>query len=349
MEKLRVGIIGTGGISHMHIDGYRQLKNVDIVSGCDIDSEKLDDVCKKYAIPEQYTDHRDLLEKSDVDVVSICTSHDAHAEIAINALKAGKHVLLEKPMAITSEQARQILDASKESGKVLMIGFVRRFGDDADLIMDLKNQGLFGDIYYVKASYLRRYGFPGGWFGNKAKSGGGPLIDLGVHCIDLCRYLMGNPKPLTVSGSVSYKLGKPDLKDAGEISSTRKADIFNVEDMATLYIKYDNGAVFYLDTSFCLNIKSPSGRIEIFGDKAGAKIEPDVELYTTMSGRMVDILPAKKAQFDFREGFRREIKHFVECVTLGIPCKSPGEDGLMVTKIIEAGYKSAETGREICF
>lgn len=352
MEKLKVGIIGTGGISAMHIDGYQQCSNVEIVSGCDIDAEKLDAVCKRNNIPEQYTDHRELLAKSDVDAVSICTSHESHAEIAINAMKAGKHVLCEKPMAINSALAQQMYDVSKETGKLLMLGFVRRFGDDAELILDCKEQGMFGEFYYVKASYLRRYGFPGGWFGNKARSGGGPLIDLGVHCIDLCRYLMGNPKPVTVSGTTSYKMGKPELKDhyvADVSNEKRKSDIFDVEDLATLYVKYDNGAVFYLDTSFCLNVKSPTGKIELFGDKAGTKIDPEVEFYTTMANRMVDITPVKKAQFDFRECFQREIKHFVDCVTLGIPCRNPAEDGLMVTKIIEAGYKSAETGREIIF
>ncbi len=352
MNKLRVGIIGTGGISAMHIDGYRQCDNVEIISGCDIDALKLDAVCKKNGIPEQYLDHRELLEKSDVDAVSICTSHESHAEIAINAMKAGKHVLSEKPMAISSKQAQEMLDTSKETGKLLMLGFVRRFGDDAELILECKDQGMFGDIYYAKASYLRRYGFPGGWFGNKAKSGGGPLIDLGVHSIDLCRYLMGNPNPVTVSGTTSYKMGKPVLKDqyVADVSNEKRTDdIFDVEDLATLYVKFDNGAVFYLDTSFCLNVKSPTGKIELFGDKAGTKIDPEVEFYSVLAGRMVDITPVKKAMFDFRDCFRRELKHFVDCITLGIPCRNPAEDGLMVTKIIEAGYKSAETGKEIVF
>lgn len=352
MEKLRVGVIGTGGISVHHIDGYLQCPNVELVSFCDINSERLEMMCNKYNITESYTDHKEMLEKSDIDAVSICTSNDAHAEIAINAMKAGKDVLCEKPMALNSEQAQKMLDVSKETGRLLMLGFVRRFGNDAELIMDLKEQGMFGDLYYAKASYLRRFGFPGGWFGNKEKSGGGPLIDLGVHTIDLCCYLMGNPNPVSVSGSISKAIGKPELKEkfVGDVSNSKmKDDIFNVEDLATLYVKFDNGAVLYLDTSFIANIKAPTGKVELFGVKAGAKIDPEVEIYSSIAGKMVDIQPAKRAAFEFKECFRKEVKHFVDCVTKGIPCRNPAEAGVKVTKIIDAGYKSAELGKEIVF
>ena len=165
-----------------------------------------------------------LAELPEIDAVSVCTWNAAHAECTIAALNAGKHVLCEKPMAMNAAEAQAMLDAAKRNDRLLMIGFVRRFGNDCAIAKDLIEHDRMGDIYYAKATYLRRNGCPGGWFGDKARSGGGPLIDLGVHVIDLTRYLMGKPKPVSVYGATFHKLGdRRSIKsERGYVSATQE-------------------------------------------------------------------------------------------------------------------------------
>ena len=255
---IKVGVIGTGGISGVHLGGYSRNPNVEIYALCDINEKNLAKRAEEYKVSRTFTDYREMLALKELDAVSVCTWNSAHAECAIAALRAGKHVLCEKPMALNTAQAQEMEKAAKENGKLLMIGFVRRFGNDCAVLKDFIDSGSFGEIYYAKAQYLRRKGCPGGWFGDKSRSGGGPLIDLGVHVIDLCRYLMGGPQPVSVYGATFNKLGdRRHIKDARGYSSTvvSKDDIFDVEDMATALIRFDNGAVLSVEASFSLNIE----------------------------------------------------------------------------------------------
>lgn len=180
-----------------------------------------------------YEDYKELLANPDVDAVSICVWNNQHAEISIAALNAGKHVLCEKPPAITVEQAEAMKQASIDNQKLLMIGFVRRFGSDVETAKDFIDMGVIGKIYYAKTACLRRRGNPGGWFSDKSRSGGGPLIDLGVHMIDLARYLMGKPNPVTVSGSTFNSIGMDEgVKGYNWYKSADFSPETNVEDMA---------------------------------------------------------------------------------------------------------------------
>ena len=175
MEKIRVGIIGTGGISNAHMGGYKAMADtVEVVAACDIDEAKLKRYAERYNIPHIYTDYNEMMAKEDLDCVSVTTWNAAHKGATIAALRGGANVLCEKPMAMNAAEAEEMLAVSKETGKLLQIGFVRRFGGDADTIRKLTKAGTMGDIYYAKATYLRRNGCPGGWFGDKAYSGGGP-------------------------------------------------------------------------------------------------------------------------------------------------------------------------------
>lgn len=245
MGKLKIGIIGVGNISGMHIQAYQQNPNVELYAFCDINETQLKKRAEEFGVSRTFTNKEDMLALPELDAVSVCTWNSAHAECTIAALEAGKHVLCEKPMATNAEDARRMKEAAEKSGKLLMIGFVRRFGNDCAVLQDFLNTGFFGDLYYAKATYLRRNGCPGGWFGEKARSGGGPLIDLGVHVIDLVRYLMGNPKPVSVYGATYQKLfDRRDLKDKKEYVATSKTDhdIYDVEDLASAMIRFDNGA-----------------------------------------------------------------------------------------------------------
>ena len=207
MNKIKIGIIGTGGISNMHAAGYLEDERCEVYAACDINENRVKEFAQKYNVQNVYTDHQEMLKLEELDAVSVCTWNNSHAAISINALRAGKNVLCEKPMAMNADEAKEMEKVAKETGKLLMIGFVRRFGNDAKILKDFIDDGFFGDIYYTKASYLRRNGSPGGWFGDIKRSGGGPLIDLGVHVIDLVRYLCGKPKAITVTGVTFNKLG----------------------------------------------------------------------------------------------------------------------------------------------
>jgi len=258
-KKIKVGVIGVGSIAEMHIAGYKADPRVELAAFCDINEERLKEKGERHGVTRLYTDVKDMVAKEELDAVSVCTWNAAHAPCTIAALEAGLHVLCEKPMAMNVAEAEAMRDAAKRSGKLLMIGFVRRFGNDCAVVQDFINEGYFGDLYYAKATYLRRNGCPGGWFGDKSRSGGGPLIDLGVHVIDLVRYLMGNPKPVSVYGATFQKLGdRPGIKkgDAYQSSTTEEKPVFDVEDMASVMIRFDNGAVLSISSAFAVGYQN---------------------------------------------------------------------------------------------
>ena len=208
MSKLKIAIVGTGSISHSHIRAYLQNPDVELYAFCDINEERVKMMGEKYGVKRLYTDEAAMLrELPEIDAVSVCTWNSQHAPCTIMALNAGKHVLCEKPMATCAADAVKMKEAAEKNGKLLMVGFVRRYGNDAKILKDYIDGGYFGEIYYGKATYLRRNGSPGGWFGDKSRSGGGPLIDLGVHVIDLTRYLMGNPAPVAKGPAAIKSLG----------------------------------------------------------------------------------------------------------------------------------------------
>ena len=241
-------------------------------------------------------------------------------------------------------------EAADKAGKLLMIGFVRRYGNDTQIFMDFKNSDYFGEIYWAKAQYIRRNGNPGGWFGEKAKSGGGPLIDLGVHVIDLTRYMLGNPKPVSVYGATFQKLfDRRNLKTPkGYVSSSHTDhDICDVEDAATAMIRYDNGAVVQVEVSFSLNVEKESGVIELYGTKGGAKIDPELKLISEANGYMTDTTLKAHTAMNMGVIFRNEINHYVDCIMNGTPCKSPAEDGITLMEILDAIFESARTGHEV--
>lgn len=348
-KKLKIGIIGTGNISHLHIAGYLHNKNTELYALCDINEERLKKAGEKYGISRLYTDKDEMLKSlPELDAVSVCTWNSAHAECSIAALRAGKHVLCEKPMAMNAQQALDMERAAAESGKLLMIGFVRRFGNDCRVIQDFIDGGTVGDIYYAKATYLRRCGCPGGWFGDKARSGGGPLIDLGVHVIDLCRYLAGNRRPLSVFGASFSGLDRSQVKTVKSYTASdlAKRDVYNVEDAICAMIRFE-GFVLSVEASFALNIKKDVGKIELFGTKGGVSVDPEVEVYNVTNGYLTDISIGYPTALDFNGLFDNEIAHFADCLLGRCECRSPAHDGVEIMRIIDGIYESAKTGHEV--
>jgi len=347
---LKVGVIGVGSISEMHIRPYLQNENVELVALCDINEERLAKKGELYGVSQLYNNYQDLLHNPDIDAISICTWNNTHAEIAIAGLEAGKHVLVEKPLSMTVKEALAIEEAVKKSGKVAQVGFVRRHGDNTKILKKFIDDGDLGEIYYAKASYLRRLGNPGGWFSDKSKSGGGPLIDLGVHVIDIMWYLMGKPRPVSVSGNAYYKLG--NRSHIEHLSFYKAADydatLNDVEDLTNALIRFENGASMFVDVSFTLQAKEDETSVKIFGDKGGAEIEPALSLVTEKNNTILNSTPqVDNLGFDFEKSFANEINHFVECCLEGRETIAPIEDGVEVMKMLNAVYESAKTKQEI--
>ncbi len=349
---VNIAVIGVGNIADTHLAAYNSNPDVRVVALCDINPDRLAYMGEKWKVAKLYTDMNEMFKDvPEIDAVSVCTWNAAHASCTIAALKAGKHVLCEKPMAMNAAEAEEMANAAKESGKLLMIGFVRRHGNDCKIVREFIGSDYFGELYYAKATYLRRNGNPGGWFGDKSLSGGGPLIDLGVHVIDLVRFLLGNPKPVSVYGATFQKLfdrkhikAEKDYRSAG----AGDEDVCNVEDLASALIRFDNGAVLSVEAAFSLNLKKNEGKIELFGTKGGAKMDPRLELYGEMNGYMTDMtLSSVETALSFDGLFENEIKHYIDCIEGRATCIAPAEDGVTLMKILDAVYKSAESGHEV--
>ncbi|MDL2288492.1 Gfo/Idh/MocA family oxidoreductase [Oscillospiraceae bacterium OttesenSCG-928-F05] len=351
-SKVKIGIVGTGTISNEHIAAYKKNPDVELYAFCDVNADRLNQMGKTYGVSRLFTDLDAMLALPELDAVSICVWNSEHAPCAIKALKAGKHVLCEKPMARTVAEAEEMLRVSKEMNKLLMIGFVRRFGEDCNVIKSFIDSDKLGDIYYAKVRCLRRKGNPGGWFGEKARSGGGPLIDLGVHLIDFVKYVTGKPEPVSVYGATFNKLGaRGNTKDPLDYiaASATDHDICDVEDMATALIRFDNGLVLSVEASYSLNVKE-GGRqsIEIFGSKGGLRLAPNLEYFSEMNGYMTNTELFSPVAFTMESIFTNEINHFVDCIKGRAECLNPPEDGVSLMRILCSVYESAASGHEVC-
>ena len=350
MSKVKLALIGAGNIANAHLEAYRNVPDVEIYAACDINPVRLNKTCDRFGIERRYTDVDTMLsELPELDAADVCVWNCNHAECSIKALNAGLHVLCEKPMAYSAKEAEAMKEAADRNGKLLMIGFVLRFSDGARIAMDFIDKGYLGDIYYAKAQYVRRHGNPGGWFADKSRSGGGPIIDLGVHVIDLTRYLMGNPKPVSVYAVASDRLGDRKYIKTGPgwvPEDAKEDDVCTVEDFATALIRYDNGACTFLETSYDINGEDIAKR-QLFGTKGGMDLSNGVKLYTTVNDYMADIDVKTANLKGGQDMFTAEMAHFIDCVKNGAPCRAKAEDGIAVMKILDAIYETARTGHEV--
>ncbi|MCA0757136.1 Gfo/Idh/MocA family oxidoreductase [Paenibacillus sp. N4] len=350
MKPVQVAVIGAGSISSCHLDSYRNNPNANIYAVCDLNGERAAKAAEAYGAAHIYTDYRELLADPGVEAVSICTWNNTHAEISIAALEAGKHVLVEKPLCRTVEEALKVQEAVEKSGKLLQVGFVRRYDANAQLLRAMADRGEFGGIYFAKASTLRRLGNPGGWFSDIERSGGGPLIDIGVHVIDLCWYMMGRPKPVTVSANTYRKLG--NRSNVRNLSFYKAADYDaehnTVEDMANALVRFENGASLLVDVSFTLHAKSDETAVKLYGEKGGFEIDPETVIVTEQNDTILNVFPQTDHKgFHFAGAFQNEIDHFVDCIRQGKQPISPVEDGVEIMKILAGIYESAAKGAEV--
>ncbi|KRE49290.1 Gfo/Idh/MocA family protein [Paenibacillus sp. Soil522] len=350
MKPVKIAVIGTGSISSFHLDSYKKNPNANLYAVCDLNEERARAAAEKYGAEKVYTDYRELLADPVIEAVSICTWNNTHAEISIAALEAGKHVLVEKPLCRTVEDALLIQEAVAKSGKLLQVGFVRRYDTNAQLLRAMADRGEFGEIYFAKASTLRRLGNPGGWFSDIERSGGGPLIDIGVHVIDLCWYMMGRPKPVSVSANTYRKLGnRSNIKNLSYYQAADyDASKNTVEDLANALIRFENGASLLVDVSFTLHAKSNESAVKLYGEKGGFEIDPETVIVTEKNDTILNVYPQTDNKgFDFAGAFQNEIGHFIDCVSNGRQPISPVEDGVEIMKILAGIYESAAKGAEV--
>jgi len=350
MAAVNIGVIGAGSISGAHLQAYAGNPQAKLVAVCDLNSDRARQAAEKYGCAKVYADYRELLRDPDIDAVSICTWNNTHAEISIAALQAGKHVLVEKPLCRTVEEALRVQEAVRASGRILQVGFVRRYDPNAQIVKTFADNGEFGTFYYGKASTIRRLGNPGGWFADIERSGGGPLIDIGVHVIDLVWYLMGRPKPVTVSGNTYRRLG--NRANIRNLSFYKAADYDagrnTVEDLANALIRFDNGASLSVEVSYTLHAKEDRTTVELYGDKGGAVIEPELAIVTEKHDTILNAFPQTDHRgFQFDAAFGREIAHFLDCIANGTEPISPVEDGVTMMKMLCGIYESAAKGEEI--
>ncbi len=351
MSKLKIALIGNGGICRAcHIDNYYEDERVEVVAFCDIIEERAVALRDKY-YPNAavYTDYKELLKDKSIDAVDICTPNYLHSIIAVDAFKAGKHVLCEKPDAVDVTEVLKMKNAAEEAGKVLMVIRNNRFVTASQYAKKYIEDGKMGEIYCGRCGWQRRRGIPGkgGWFTTKEQSGGGPLIDLGVHMIDLAVWLMGNPTPVAVSANTYTKFADSDTSDSvnSKFGDANAEGTFDVEDLAMGMIRFDNGAVLQIEFSWASNIKEENRFVELRGTKSGLKwYGNEVEFYTEEDGQLLDITPKGNMETN---GHKGNIRNFIDVITQGAEPVFKPFQGVDMIKILCAIYESAKQGKEI--
>ncbi len=350
-KPLGIGIIGTGSITQRrHLPAYLKMQAeglVRVVALCDIDPAALQAASAQAPDARTVTDYADLLAMPDVNAVGICTPNYLHFQPVLDSFAAGKHVLCEKPLALNAVEGEAMVAAGHAAGKQLQVGLNTRFGAGPQAVKRFVDDGKLGDIYYARAHALRRRGIPGwGTFTQKDKQGGGPLIDIGVHILDLTLWLMGYPKPVSVSGQTYVKFGNRD----GVLGLMGQWDpkTFTVEDFAAGFVRFDSGATLSLESSFAANIAANEYHTSILGTEGGAYLEPlndaAARVFREESGTLTDTTPVFLPAVVTHEA---ELRAFVQALRDDTPVPVPGEQGLRVTRILDALYLSAETGREV--
>ncbi|MBR5453649.1 MAG: Gfo/Idh/MocA family oxidoreductase [Clostridia bacterium] len=355
-KKLKFGIIGCGGILEWaHLPGYIKMDNVEIVAFCDIIPERAEAMAKKYAekkgldtVPATYVNYKDVLDIPGLDAIDICTPNYLHSIVAVEALDRGLNVFCEKPDAVSVSEAERMKAAAEKSGKTLMVMRNNRYRPTMSYIKERIDSGKMGKIYAGRCGWQRRRGGPphGSWFSNKAQSGGGPLIDLGVHMIDLAMWLMGNPTPVSVTGCTYQKFGNA----ANTEPLPEGENIFDVEDLAMAFIRFDNGACLQVEVSWASNVVNEDVFLELRGTEEGAAVgnmtSNMVEIFGQDGSYVTDLKPIIWDELATPQ-HEANIRHFADVLLNGTEPMFVPEQGLNMVKILEAIYKSAETGREV--
>ena len=351
MSKIKVAVIGCGNIANAaHIPSYIKNDGVEIKYFCDIIPERAEKCVEKYGCGKAVVDYHDFLNDPELDAVSVCTHNDLHSVIAIDFLKAGKHVLCEKPAARILSEALEMQKVAHETGKVLNIGVCNRFNTYVMKIRELIESGELGEVYHVYASFRKHRSIPGigGDFTIKAKSGGGTLIDWGVHFLDLILYCCGDPKPLTASGEAFCKLGK-DIKnyvftgmwaqDSADMNGT-----YDVDDSVVGIVRTD-GPVVSFNGAWAQNVGEDEMYIDFMGDKAGIRLNycSDFRIWSVKNGMLTETQVSAQTT----DMYENEINDFIRCIKTGDRNQQYIDYAVETSKIMQAIYDSSDKHCEI--
>ena len=347
---IKVGVIGCGTIANAaHIPSYMKNADVEIKYFCDIIPERAQAAVEKYGCGIAVTNYHDVINDPEIDAISVCTPNRMHPMITIDALRAGKNVLCEKPAARTYAEVEQMVQAQRETGKILVIGVVNRFNDSVRKIKQYIDEGRLGTVHHVYVSFRQHRSIPGlgGAFTTKEIAGGGVLIDWGVHYLDIVMYCCGDPKAVTVSGETFSKLGR-DIKGytyRKMWAGPPKLDgVFDVEESVTGLVRTE-GPVITLNGAWAQNIDEDEQFVDFMGDKGGIRLTYGGEftLYTTEHGALVKYVPEVKT----RNMFETEINSFVRCIRTGEKLPSHIDTAVLTSRIMQAIYDSAATHRVV--
>ncbi|MFC4619752.1 Gfo/Idh/MocA family protein [Camelliibacillus cellulosilyticus] len=350
---IKIGIIGSGGIARAHVNAYKKMADIEIVAVADLVPGKADEFIRSMGLEkvQAFEDHKKLLD-IDLDGVSICTPNVAHHSTSIDALLAGKHVLVEKPMAVTLEQAIEMVQTAKKVGKILTVGFQPRYDPNMKVVKEIVQSGQLGNVYYVQTGGGRRRGMPGGTFIRKELAGAGAMADIGCYSLDLALHSLGYPKPLTVSAYTSNYFGTNPIYHS-------EADQFNVEDFGVALVRLEGGKVLNFKISWAMHMDT-LGPTLFLGTNAGLKLTPagsgpwsgvwdggigSISLFHDVLGHHTHSdIPVERHHFDI---FYEKVRDFVVAMKEGRPAPIPGEEILINQAIIDGVLRSSEIGREV--
>ncbi|MBI3948172.1 MAG: Gfo/Idh/MocA family oxidoreductase [Armatimonadetes bacterium] len=341
MDRVNVAVIGLGmGRGHARL--YHECPQANLVALCDVDTTRLNAVGDEFNVTHRFTSAEELFQLPGLHAVSVALPNFLHAPMTVAALKAGLHVLCEKPLAMNAGEAEAMVAAAKAANRQLMVHFNTRFSVPSMWARQMVDAGVVGPVYFGRTGYNRSRGIPGrGWFAIKAKSGGGPIIDIGVHRLDLALWLMDHPRPVTVSAATYAYLGT-------ELAA-RQGFEFDVEDLAAGFIRFKNGATLTLEASWAGNtnrahdtftmLLGTRGGINIYRDEATSATK--VSVVQEVGGSLVELSPKEQIKPPTAQAA------FVRAILEGKPNPAPGEHGLAVQRILDALYRSAAEGREV--
>ena len=357
-RKLRIGIIGTGGISGDHIRSYLNQPDVEIVAGCDLIPGKAEKRFAEFDVKDAkyFTDYKEMIDTMNLDAVSVCTYNRTHAECTIYALEHGINVLLEKPMSVTLDEGIAIRKAEKASGKIVSVGFQPRFDANMQMIKKIVESGELGRVYYVQTGGGRRHGIPVSWsetFIENDKAGLGALGDIGCYSIDLVMNALGNPKPLTVSGTATDYFGTTP-EAYSQVGKPECAKKFSVDDFASAYIRLEGGIILDFRIAWYMHLDTPGDTI-IMGTKGSLRIPSTdcwngsfwnpMKLYHDVAGEPVEtVIPLLPATTDLWD---RKIRSFLNAIITGGKAPVPTDEIIYNQAILDGIQKSSECGHEV--
>ena len=348
---MKVAIIGCGTIANAaHIPAYMKNSEVEIKYFCDLIPERAEKCVETYGCGTAITDYHVALNDPEIEAVSVCTPNNMHPTISIDAMRAGKHVLCEKPCARTYAEALEMQKVQHETGKTLNIGVVNRFNDSVNKIKAYIDEGRLGEVYHVYVSFRAHRSIPGlgGAFTTKAIAGGGALIDWGVHYLDIVMYCCGDPKPITVSGEAFCKLGKDmanyTYKSMWAENTKDLNGTYDVDDSVTAMIRTE-GPVITVHGAWAQNIGVSETYIDFIGDKAGIRLQygSDFTVYTAEHGSLVSYKP----EFEMTPMFENEINAFVRCTQTGEKLPSHIDTAIITARMMQAIYDSSASHKEV--